>query len=185
MILLALLLIAVPLALVYNVQPDGAFSIPGADELARLMPWRAPRVTAALVAGALLAVSGLILQRMTGNPAASLELLGVSAGAALGVTVSVLFIANAGYWAQMMAAGTGAGLVLALLLTLSASGRISGEKLLLTGIALGAFISAILTLLLASGDPRVMLIATWMAGSTYDVEPQTARYLRCAARSFS
>ncbi len=51
--------------------------------LDQLMPWRWPRVLAALFAGVMLAVAGCIIQRLTGNPMASPEVLGISSGAAL------------------------------------------------------------------------------------------------------
>lgn len=43
-----------------------------------LMPWRWPRILAALMAGVMLAVAGCIIQRLTGNPMASPEVLGIS-----------------------------------------------------------------------------------------------------------
>ena len=58
-----------------------------------LMPWRWPRIMAALFAGVMLAVAGCIIQRLTGNPMASPEVLGISSGAAFGV-VLMLFVAG-------------------------------------------------------------------------------------------
>ena len=54
------------------------------------MPWRWPRILAALIAGVMLAVAGCIIQRLTGNPMASPEVLGISSGAAFGVVLMLL-----------------------------------------------------------------------------------------------
>uniref|UniRef100_UPI0031014483 iron chelate uptake ABC transporter family permease subunit n=1 Tax=Neorhizobium sp. EC2-8 TaxID=3129230 RepID=UPI0031014483 len=59
-------------------------------ELATFLPLRLPRALVALAAGAILAVSGTLVQRMTGNPMASPEVLGISSGAAIGVILLFL-----------------------------------------------------------------------------------------------
>ncbi len=46
------------------------------DLLHELMQWRWPRIFSALIAGVMLAVAGCIIQRLTGNPMASPEVLG-------------------------------------------------------------------------------------------------------------
>ena len=55
--------------------------------LDELLQWRWPRIASALIAGVMLAVAGCIIQRLTGNPMASPEVLGISSGAAFGVEV--------------------------------------------------------------------------------------------------
>ncbi|MRE26921.1 iron chelate uptake ABC transporter family permease subunit, partial [Klebsiella quasipneumoniae] len=57
-----------------------------------LMPWRWPRIMAALFAGVMLAVAGCIIQRLTGNPMASPEVLGISSGAAFGVVLMLFLV---------------------------------------------------------------------------------------------
>ncbi|MGG2309922.1 iron chelate uptake ABC transporter family permease subunit, partial [Salmonella enterica] len=77
---LALLAVTIALALTFGRGPDGwlfAYDI--------VMPWRAPRVIAALAAGAMLAMAGTLMQRLTANPMASPELLGINAGAIFGL----------------------------------------------------------------------------------------------------
>ncbi len=56
------------------------------------MPWRWPRILAALMAGVMLAVAGCIIQRLTGNPMASPEVLGISSGAAFGVVLMLFLV---------------------------------------------------------------------------------------------
>ncbi|MBS2140952.1 iron chelate uptake ABC transporter family permease subunit, partial [Escherichia coli] len=64
-----------------------------------LMPWRWPRIMAALFAGVMLAVAGCIIQRLTRNPMASPEGLGISPGAAFaGGLMRFLVPGNAFGW---------------------------------------------------------------------------------------
>ncbi len=114
---------ALVLSLLLGRTPDGEWALARGDELSALMPWRAPRAVAALVAGAMLAVAGAILQRMTRNPMASPEVLGVGAGAALGLIVVLFTLTSAGRGVQVAAACTGAFSVLFLILVV---GRRSG-----------------------------------------------------------
>ncbi|MEN1465164.1 iron chelate uptake ABC transporter family permease subunit, partial [Pseudomonas aeruginosa] len=75
-----LLLMAVVVALSFGRYAQGWTWASGAL-LEDLMPWRWPRIMAALFAGVMLAVAGCIIQRLTGNPMASPEVLGISSGA--------------------------------------------------------------------------------------------------------
>ena len=59
------------------------------------MPWRWPRIMAALFAGVMLAVAGCIIQRLAGNPMASPEVLGISSGAAFGVVLMLFLVPHA------------------------------------------------------------------------------------------
>lgn len=73
-------------------NPNG-WSWSTGTELAELLPWRWPRVTAALAAGAMMAMSGTLVQRLTGNAMASPEILGISSGATLDEHEYVLVLA--------------------------------------------------------------------------------------------
>lgn len=153
----------------------------GAD-LQALLPWRMPRVMAALAAGIMLASSGVLIQKLTGNAMASPEVLGISSGAAFGV-VLMMFIVPGDAFVWLLPAGS-AGAAATLLVIMLASGlrSFSAERMLLTGIALSTAFSTLLTLLLASGDPRMGGLLTWISGSTYSVTADTAwRTLALAA----
>ncbi|MBA4790090.1 MAG: Fe(3+)-hydroxamate ABC transporter permease FhuB [Rhizobiales bacterium] len=135
---------------------------------------RVPRIMAAVAGGTLLAVAGGILQRMTGNPMASPEVLGVSAGAACGL-IAALFLFQVGSRAgQTLAATLGAALALAAVLALSRAAKGAPERIILAGIAIGALLDSFVSLLLASGDPRAALILNWMTGSTYGADAVSA-----------
>ncbi|MCK0197176.1 Fe(3+)-hydroxamate ABC transporter permease FhuB [Ancylobacter sp. 6x-1] len=139
-----------------------------------LLPWRGPRAFAALAGGAMLALAGSLLQRMTGNPMASPEVLGVSAGAAFGLIAVLLVDSAPGRSLQLGGAALGAAVALAAILAFARLDRGAPERVLLAGVSLGAMFDALVTALLASGDPRAALLLGWMTGSTYAAEPMDA-----------
>ena len=68
------------------------------------------------------------------------------------------------------------GALIALLVILSLSRSSGGvpERVILVGIAVGALLDALVSLLMASGDPRAVLLFNWMTGSTYGVGTDAA-----------
>lgn len=143
-------------------------------ELPLYLPWRGARMAGALAAGALFGMAGTLLQRLTGNAMASPELLGISSGAALGL-IMVVFVAAQPSTALTLAAATSAAFaVLALMLWLGRRSALSPEHVLLTGVALSTLVSALTAALLATGDPRMIVVLNWMAGSTYRVTSEQA-----------
>lgn len=142
--------------------------------LHEMWQWRWPRVVAALSAGAMLAVAGALMQKLTGNPMASPEVLGVTSGAAFGVVLLLLLVpGDVSSW-RWLAGSAGAGGTLLLIMLLANRGGYSSSRLLLVGIALSTVFSTLLTFILASGDPRTGALLAWLAGSTYKVSPQQA-----------
>lgn len=136
----------------------------------QLLPWRAPRLLAALCAGMMLGVAGTLIQRLTANPVAGPEVLGVSSGAALGIVIALFFVPdNAAHW-LLLAGASGAGVTLLVIILVSGRSNFSPERMLLTGVAMSTAFAALFTLLLASGHPRMAGLLTWIAGSTYRVE---------------
>ncbi|RJT14055.1 Fe(3+)-hydroxamate ABC transporter permease FhuB [Rahnella inusitata] len=170
---LLVLLVGLAVALMAGRNATGWSWSTGAD-LQALLPWRMPRVMAALAAGIMLASSGVLIQKLTGNAMASPEVLGISSGAAFGV-VLMMFIVPGDAFVWLLPAGS-AGAAVTLLVIMVASGirSFSAERMLLTGIALSTAFSTLLTLLLASGDPRMGGLLTWISGSTYSVTADAA-----------
>ena len=144
---------------------------------ATLLDWRWPRVMAAAAAGCMLALAGCMIQRLTGNPMSSPEVLGISAGAALGLIALLFLLPYSGPLAQLVLGGLGAGLTLLLLLGLSRRSGFAPEKVLLIGISITALFDALQVILLAGGDPRGQNLLGWMSGSTYFVGPQMAIWI--------
>ncbi len=134
----------------------------------QILNLRYPRVLTAAAAGLMLACCGVLLQRMTRNPMASPELLGISSAAALGTMASVLLagvaIGSGLFWLSGLLSALAA---LGLMLALNRRNGLQPEKILLTGMALAAFADAALRVWAASGDFRVQLLLAWVSGSTY------------------
>lgn len=131
-----------------------------------LLHLRLPRAAAAVLAGAGLAVSGALLQAVTRNPLASPGLLGVNAGAQLGLVAGLLWLPALPLGGRLPFAFLG-GLAAALLTLLVAGGqRAAPIRLALAGIAvslaLGAFSGAILLL----HEQQLGGLFLWGAGST-------------------
>ena len=117
---------------------------------------RVPMILTALLAGAALAISGLLLQTTFNNPLAGPSILGVSSGAGLGVAVIMLalggnvgsvFGASVGsYIATLLGAFAGAALVLVILIVFSSIVR-SSTMLLIVGILVSYLTSSVVQLL--------------------------------------
>ncbi|OWV80412.1 iron ABC transporter [Rhizobium sp. R635] len=161
-------------AIFFGRAPDGAWGWLPAASWDEILPLRLPRVAAAFGAGTVLGVTGLILQRLTGNEMASPEVLGVSAGATLGVAAALFAFSAPGLTVQLAFAGGGALAVLMLIFLLSARSGFGPNRVLLAGIAFGAMLDAGIGVLAASGDPRGLALIRWMAGSTYFVDNAVA-----------
>ena len=129
--------------------------------------WRGPRLLAAILAGVALGLAGTLIQRMTGNPMASPEMLGISGGAAVVMVLIVLFGADIGRAGQLGAATLGAAAALGLLIMLARKHRFAGNQLLLGGLALYVFMDAGLRLVMASGGTVASQLLNWMYGSTW------------------
>ncbi|SEP41627.1 iron complex transport system permease protein [Methylobacterium sp. ap11] len=154
---------------------DGAgLILAGPSDLAVLLPWRLPRLAAEMAGGAMLAAAGCVLQRMTANPLASPEVLGVSGAASLGLAICILAAPAAGLPAQIGSAGLGAGLGLAALLAVARRAALHGGRMLLGGIALGALSGAGLTVIMTRGGMEAAMILAWITGASAQVDPTLA-----------
>ncbi len=107
-----------------------------------------PRIIGALLVGGFLAVGGAVMQGITRNYLASPDVVGVSSGANLGLTIA--YTINLGtntYVTNLTFSMLGAAISTIIIFTLSSriKGSESGIKLLLAGTALGTLFSAIST----------------------------------------
>lgn len=129
---------------------------------------RFPRVAMALLVGAGLAISGLLMQAIFGNPLAEPGVIGISSGAAVGAGLSIVFgLTLFGEWTTAVLAFA-AGLVATLLVYFMsrADGRTEVVTLVLTGIAINAIAGAAIALLTFLGDTQSReQIVFWQLGS--------------------
>lgn len=167
--------------LVWIGRVPGGWAVLDWQSFMAFLPMRLPRLVAAASAGAALALAGAILQRLTANPLASPEVLGVSGGASLGFA-AVVFTVSAPT-AAMLNAGTIAGGVLALALVTAFVGRreMPAERILLAGIAVSALASSVLSAMMATGDVRSWAILNWLSGSSFTVDTGGALSLAAVA----
>ena len=117
---------------------------------------RLPQMVTALLAGASLATSGLLLQTLFRNPLAGPSILGISDGANLGVAATMLYFGGtlgqltdlpiSGYMAIVLAAFMGAALILGLIIYFSTKVR-NAVMLLIIGIMIGYMTSSVISVL--------------------------------------
>ncbi|MDI9536542.1 MAG: iron ABC transporter permease, partial [Bacteroidota bacterium] len=125
----------------------------------------------AVITGAAISVAGLIMQTLFRNPLAGPYVLGVSSGASLGVAVYLLAggllpvaLTQSG-WGLVIAAITGAVLVLLLVLAVSLHVR-QAVSLLIIGIMFGQIAGSLVTILQNSSNPdSLKLFVVWTFGS--------------------
>lgn len=132
---------------------------------------RLPRTVGGFMAGALLALTGTILQVLLRNPLADPYVLGISGGAS--VAALAVIMAGAGAGIVMGAAAGGAAVATALVFTLAyGRGVWSSTRLLLTGVVLasgwGALISFMLSL---SRGQEIHSMLFWLMGDLADSRP--------------
>ncbi len=164
--LLAAMLLAGSLLSLALGRGPGGWTLLATDQIATFLPLRLPRLIAAIAAGALLAGAGAILQRTTSNALASPEVMGVSAGAALGFGLAVFFIPMPAAWMLLIAAALGGAVVLGVVARAAVKTGMPADRILLTGLSLSALASAVLSAMMAGGDSRSWVILVWLAGST-------------------
>jgi iron complex transport system permease protein len=133
-----------------------------------LWEFRLPKAITAVVAGSSLAVAGLQMQTFFRNPLAGPFVLGISAGASLGVALLLLAglaIGIQSAWLTAGAAAIGSGVVLAMVL-LAAQRLQDSMALLILGLMVGSLVSAVVSVLeFLSGAEEVQAYLIWTFGS--------------------
>ena len=131
---------------------------------------RLPRALAGALVGAALAASGVVLQALLGNPLATPFTLGVSAGAALGAMLAITFpaaLAVLGFSSVPVASLAGAVGAAAIVYALATGRRrgLSTNVLLLAGVTLNAFFSAVILFVQYLADySQTFRAVRWLMG---------------------
>ena len=162
-------LVAVMLASLLVGQGMHGWSWPSWLRWQAQLEWRLPRTLAAGAAGVLLALAGTLLQRVSNNPMASPELLGVSGGTFMGVIATALLLPALPLPMMLLGGLIGAFGCLLLLVLVNRKHGFQPERILLSGIAITALFEPLQAIALANGDLRVQQLLSWMSGSTYYV----------------
>ena len=129
-----------------------------------LLDIRLPRVILAALVGSALAASGAVYQSVFRNPLADPYLLGAASGAGLGATIAITNSNGGAYGFLPIFAFVGA--ILAVLLSFFISGKFFAEPntLLLSGIAVGSFATAIQTYLQQRHSASLRPVYSWILG---------------------
>ena len=132
-----------------------------------VMDVRLPRILTAAFVGAGLALSGVIYQGILLNPLADPYTLGISSGAAFGASLALLAnVTMLGNFSTPVFAFVGAIITLLLVMRLSTfNGQISAQTLILSGVIVGAILSAGISFLKYLADEQVAIIIFWLMGS--------------------
>jgi cobalamin transport system permease protein len=166
LLLAVLLAVAVVLALSF-----GSASVRWDDEVGRmiLLRIRLPRVLLAAAIGAALAVAGVTFQTLLRNPLADPFILGVSGGAAAGAAIATAFRWNVIPGIVPIVAFLGAcGATAAVFLLARRRDHTDPTRLLLSGLVLNAFFSAVILIAFAlSRQADLTAALRWMMGTLF------------------
>lgn len=127
---------------------------------------RLPRILAAMLIGAGLAISGAALQGLFRNPLVDPSIIGVTSGAAFGGTLAILLVGG-GYLVLGAAFAFGIGSLLVVKFLASIRSRTSTLTLVLAGVIVAAFFGAAISIVKLLADPQQKLpaITYWLMGS--------------------
>ena len=161
----------------YPISPDTVFRVLGVQLTGRspielglderiVLLTRGPRVLLAALCGGGLALAGAAMQGIFRNPLAAPELLGISSGAGFGGALALVLGFSSG---ALIGAAFAAGLAALVLVGLVArvGGRSDTTTIVLAGVIIGAFFSALVSMVLLFADPDHSLpaIVFWLMGS--------------------
>jgi iron complex transport system permease protein len=165
--------VAIPLTAVLRGLVTGAWA--DANWAAIVYELRLPRALTAMLAGAGLAASGLLLQTLFRNPLAGCWVLGVTAGAQVGVALVVVatgtlafgFLNSIAWFSQLsLAAGAYLGAVTVMTLMAVAARRLNPIALIILGLMLGFLGGGLVNVLLhLTNEPQAKVYESWDTGS--------------------
>ncbi len=127
-----------------------------------------PRIILAVAIGAGMGLAGLASQTLFRNPLASPYVLGVSNGAAVGAVVAMLLAGKSlGYGGVPAMSVFGGFVVSAIVFTMARRSSHFGHSLLLAGIAISAFCSALTAAALYLAGERLQTLVFWLMGGLW------------------
>lgn len=148
-------------------------SVPYVEETI-IIQIRMPRILAGALVGAALATAGVVYQGIFKNPMADPYVLGVSAGAAVGASLAIVLrmgFTLLGVSTVPISAFVGSLIAVFVVYNISRVGsRVPVTTLLLSGIAVNIFLSAIVAVLQVIAGERLHIIVFWLMGGFSYVE---------------
>lgn len=175
---------SIPFKDIFHILVTGKSPTEGWDTI--ILEYRLPKAIAAVLAGMALSVSGLQMQAIFRNPLAGPYVLGISAGASLGVAIMMMGLSGIAVktvpgalenWMVVLAAFLGAGLVLALIFLVSL--RIKDiMTILILGMMFGSITSAFINVLqYFSNETMLKNFTVWTMGSLNGVTSAQVKVL--------
>lgn len=129
---------------------------------------RIPRVLAAIIIGANLAVSGVLLQAIIRNPLAEPSIVGISSGASLVSVIILLFFPTLNTIRPLF--GFLGGLVSCILVCgLAFKKGLLPVRIVLAGVAVNAMLTAITNITVQFGAGTVSSVQSWLTGSLANI----------------
>ncbi|WP_028558965.1 FecCD family ABC transporter permease [Paenibacillus pinihumi] len=177
---IVVLLVLLALAVAFISLSIGSVSVPLPEVLTALLTngggesgmivtgFRLPRVIAAMLVGASLAVAGALLQGVLRNPLASPDVLGVTGGASVSVVAFMTLTTGLSiHWVPFIAVA-GAMATGSLVYILAWRKGVSPYRMIIIGIGISTAAGAMTTLLLISGPAYLAAqVLNWTTGSLY------------------
>jgi iron complex transport system permease protein len=149
----------------YRIISGGGVTADSATMRAVLIDIRIPRILTALFVGGGLAVAGVVFQVLLRNVLADPYILGVSSGAAVGALVAISTGLSAFFLPiQPLLAFSTALIVVATVYRLGLRGTVENNSLLLSGVMIGAFLSAIILGIVSTMDRPIRSALFWLVG---------------------
>ncbi|MCX4390558.1 iron chelate uptake ABC transporter family permease subunit [Micromonospora peucetia] len=148
---------------------------PGAAEYAVVHRMRLPRTLLGLLAGAALGVAGAVMQALTRNPLADPGLLGINAGASAAVASGALLFGVGGVGGQVWFALLGAAVVTAAVYAVGGGRGATPARLALAGAALNATLYSYVSAVMLMDTASLERLRFWTVGSLASAEPSTVR----------
>lgn len=171
--LLLVLLATVVASLALGARPVGLRDVVGAlvsydgspDQIA-IRELRVPRTVVGLIVGIALGAAGAVMQGLTRNPVADPGLVGVSAGAALGMVSGVTLAGGVALLGQVWFAAAGAAVAAVIVFAVTASSpRANVTTLVLAGAAVSATLGSLSASILAVDQQTLDQYRFWSVGS--------------------
>jgi iron complex transport system permease protein len=134
-------------------------------EAAIVWELRVPRAVLGALVGATLAMAGAAYQGVFRNPLADPYLLGVAAGAGLGATLAIVTVGSGSFLVPVAAfAGALAAVAATYALGAAGGGRRTGATLILAGVAVAAFLTAVQTFVQQRNADTIREVYAWILG---------------------
>ncbi|MCS5478928.1 iron chelate uptake ABC transporter family permease subunit [Corynebacterium sp. YIM 101645] len=160
-------LAVIPQSLRYAMDPVFAATMPFNDLVILIGGMRVPRTFLALIAGAALGAAGALIQGFTRNPLADPGILGINAGAAAAVAISLALgiVSSPDHFVWPALVGAGAATLVVFLL--ASAGPIADSPLgyILAGMALSALLMSVVNALMLKDAAILDALRLWATGS--------------------